>query len=82
MLYVAVHIVSESSDHYNLLICCEDKEDFIKQVSDVIEQPRYWSQYWVTTNNPDLDRYFLDAMGAVRDADYELYEKEWNAENE
>lgn len=32
---VAVHLISESHDHYNMLIDFSDKEDFVIKVQDI-----------------------------------------------
>lgn len=54
-IYAAIHIISENSDHYNLLLVIDD----IKNISSikkelklkVSESPYYWSNYYVTTDS-------------------------------
>jgi hypothetical protein len=45
----AVHIFNHGNDHYNLLMYFDDKEDFLKQVSDrLYGQLEALCEIWVT----------------------------------
>ena len=59
MIYAAVHIISESTDHYNLLLEINDINDFEeiknKILNQVSESPEHWSQLYVNTNNEEAD---------------------------
>lgn len=50
--YTAIHIITESSDHYNLLLCIENIKDkqIIKEqlINSVSESPEHWSIFYVT----------------------------------
>lgn len=55
LIYAAIHIITDSTEHYNLLILINDVDDIEevkKQLTELIgESPAYWSDYYVTTNN-------------------------------
>ena len=69
-LAVAVHIISASSDHYNILIHVDinDKDDIAEQLkSNIMEEPAYWSDYYVTTNVSEYDRIIKDIIRELID---------------
>lgn len=79
-LAVAVHVISESSDHYNLLIYVDidDKENIKSQLEDnIIEGAAWWSDYFVSTNIPEYDRKIKDVIrelideAQLKDEEYE-----------
>ena len=54
-IYAAIHIISESTDHYNLLVVIDDitnvKSIMNELEANVSESPEYWSSYYVTTDS-------------------------------
>lgn len=55
IIYAAIHIITESSDHYNLLVVMNDITN-VKSITNeleasVSESPEYWSSYYVTTDS-------------------------------
>lgn len=79
-LAVAVHVISESSDHYNLLIYVDidDKANIKSQLEDnIIEGAAWWSDYFVSTNIPEYDRKIKDVIrelideAQLKDEEYE-----------
>lgn len=69
-LAVAVHVVSESSDHYNILIYVDidDKENIKSQLEDnIMEGAAWWSDYFVSTNIPEYDRKIKDVIRELID---------------
>lgn len=69
-LAVAIHVVSESSDHYNILIYVDidDKENIKSQLEDnIMEGAAWWSDYFVTTNIPEYDRKIKDIIRELID---------------
>lgn len=55
IIYAAIHIISESTDHYNLLLVIDDitnvKSIMNELEANVSESPKYWSSYYVTTDS-------------------------------
>lgn len=69
-LAVAVHVVSESSDHYNILIYVDinDKENIKSQLeNNIMEGAAWWSDYFVSTNVPEYDRKIKDVIRELID---------------
>lgn len=77
LLVVAIHLVTESCDHYNLLRYLNEDDivnDLIKQLEDCLnhELP-YVSQYYFTTNisekNRELEQGFQAYLDNLDDGD-------------
>lgn len=69
-LAVAVHVISESADHYNILIYVDidDKENIKSQLeNNIMEGAAWWSDYFVSTNVPEYDRKIKDIIRELID---------------
>lgn len=71
LTYAAIHIISESSDHYNLLLLIENLDDIeaVKKQLEmaVLESPYYWSDYFVTTNDKKKDTKLKTIISSLMD---------------
>lgn len=81
-LFVAVHIVTESCDHYNFLLSIKDVSNFISQIKDNMgEEMAHISNYYITTNVNEFDKILENALSDEKDKAYAEYERKWQEEN-
>lgn len=71
MIAAAIHIISESADHYNLLLEIVDYNDFetVKEqlVSSVMEHPAYWCDFFITTLDKQSQTILRDTVRRIID---------------
>lgn len=56
---VAVHLVTESSDHYNMLVEAVDFDELLGVISNKLSlELQHISQHYFSTNIPNVDKDF------------------------
>lgn len=71
----AVHVITESSDHYNYLIGFVSTEHFITQIKDKLgDELAHVSQLFVTTNIKEDDQVLKRLICDAVDEAYEIYQ--------
>lgn len=79
---VAVHIITESCDHYNFLLLVDSISDFVNQIKDNMgEELAHISSYYITTNVSESDKILENTLGDLQDKAHAEYERKWQEEN-
>ena len=60
---VAAHLITQSCDHYTLLLSVVDADDFVRQLEeDFSDEFAYIDRHYITTNIDEFDKKLSDAL--------------------
>lgn len=65
---VAVHLITESADHYTYLLRIINVEDFISELTKVFDQFDCVSDHYIETNNNQFNKELSEALQAEIDS--------------
>jgi hypothetical protein len=65
MCFAAVHLISESGDHYNILVNATPESFVAKVKSECLEDLAYISDFYVTAQSEDWEGVFRSKLGGA-----------------
>lgn len=72
VIFAAVHLISESSDHFNILASGETADELVADiVGKCEEEMSYISEIYVTCSDHNYDDIVYDTLVELRDEDGE-----------
>jgi len=81
-LHVAIHLVTESCDHYNMLLHFTDLDEFFEKIKGQIgDEMAHISNHFISTNIKEFDEFLTHCLSALIDQAYVEYERKWQEEN-
>ncbi len=80
--FVAIHLVTESCDHYNMLLHFTDLDNFVEKLKGQIgDEMAHISNHFISTNIKEIDNFLSDYLGMLIDQAHAEYERKWQEEN-